>query len=249
MYKELKGKRILVTGASGDIGRSIARFLSKSGGILGIHYHENFSAADSLVGEIKKDGGQAACFHKNMLSDGVGHLIDEFVNKFGGIDVLVNNAGGIIGVKDFQELDEVSWSETYRLNAQAPFFLAQKAFSYMKKQGGGKIINTSSVAAKYGGSTKSLHYGAAKGALEAMTVGLARFGAPHNILVNAIRGGFIDTQFQQRIAKVKDLKSRINLIPLKRPGKPMDIAHAVLYLASEAGDFITGEILTVAGGD
>ena len=119
----------------------------------------------------------------------------------------------------------------------------------MKAQGGGKIINISSIAAKYGGSVKSLHYGAAKASLEAITIGLARFGAPYNILVNAIRGGFIDTQFQNRYAKEKDLKSRIALIPLKRPGKPDDIAHAVLYLASEAGNFITGEILTIAGGD
>ena len=156
---------------------------------------------------------------------------------------------GIEGYKDFHELDETSWSKTYRLNTQAPFFLAQKSFTYMEKQGGGKIINISSIAAKYGGSPKSLHYGVAKAALEAMTIGLARFGAPHNILVNAIRGGFIDTQFQRRFTKGKDLKSRIDLIPLKRSGRPGDIAHAVLYLASEAGNFVTGEILTVAGGD
>ena len=249
MYSELKNKRVLITGASGDIGGSIARFLAKYGAILGIHYGENFPAADALVREIKKEGGRAAYFQKNMLSDDAGQLVDEFVRKFGGIDILINNAGGIVGYKDFHELDETSWSKTYRLNTQAPFFLAQKSFTYMEKQGGGKIINTSSIAAKYGGSPKSLHYGVAKAALEAMTIGLARFGAPHNILVNAIRGGFIDTQFQRRFTKGKDLESRIDLVPLKRSGRPDDIAHAVLYLASEAGNFITGEILTVAGGD
>ncbi len=249
MYKDLKNKRILVTGASGDIGGRVAWFLAKHGAILGIHYCENRSAANNLSKEIKKEGGQAACFQANMFSENIGHLIDEFVDKFGGIDVLVNNSGGIVGFKDFQELDETSWYKTHQLNAQAPFFLTQKAFNYMKAQGGGKIINISSIAVKYGGSVKSLHYGAAKASLEAITIGLARFGAPHNILVNAIRGGFIDTQFQNRYAKEKDLKSRIDLIPLKRPGKPDDIAHAVLYLASEAGDFVTGEILTVSGGD
>ncbi len=249
MYTELTNKRVLITGASGDIGISIARFLSRYGAILGIHYNDNLSMADLLVKEIEKNGGQAASFQKNLLSNNVGALVDRFVEKFGGIDILINNAGGIVGFKDYQELDESSWSDTYQLNVAAPFFLAQKAFAYMKEQGGGKVINTSSIAAKYGGSVKSLHYGAAKAALEAITIGLARFGAQHNILVNSIRGGFIDTQFQRRLANEKNLKSRINLIPLKRPGQPDDIAHAVLYLASEAGDFITGEILTVAGGD
>jgi 3-oxoacyl-[acyl-carrier protein] reductase len=249
MYSELRGKRVLITGASGDIGGSVARLLAEHGAVLGIHYSENSQAATALVKEIEKDGGQAASFQVNLLSDDIGNLVDEFVDKFGGIDILINNAGGIVGFKDFQELDEASWCETHRLNSQAPFFLAQKAFAFMKEQGGGKIISTSSIAAKYGGSVKSIHYGAAKAALEAMTIGLARFGAPHNILINAIRGGFIDTQFQHRLASGKDLKARIDLIPLKRAGKPDDIAHAVLYLASDAGNFITGEILTVAGGD
>ena len=249
MYPELNNKRILITGASGDIGGSIARHFAESGAVLGIHYGQNLKAADALTREIEKKGGQAACFQANLLSENPCHLIDEFIGKFGGIDVLVNNAGGVVGFKDFLKLDETSWSETYQLNVQAPFFLAQRAFGHMKQQGGGKIINISSVAAKYGGSARSMHYGAAKAALEAMTVGLARFGAPHNILVNAVRGGFIDTQSQDRLASEKDLKARVELIPLKRPGKPEDIARTVLHLVSKAGDFITGEVLTVAGGD
>ena len=104
------------------------------------------------------------------------------------------------------------------------------------------------MAAKYGGSEKSLHYGAAKAALEAETIGMARAGAKYGILINAIRGGFIDTSFHQKLES-KNIEERVQLIPLKRAGKPEDLARMVLFLASEAGDFITGEILAVTGGD
>lgn len=118
----------------------------------------------------------------------------------------------------------------------------------MKEQGGGKIINISSVSAKYGGSPQTLHYGAAKAALDATTVGLARAGAPYNILVNSVRGGLVDTPFHHKIGR-SSLEDRIKLTPLKRAGQPIDIARMVLFLASSAGDYITGEIFTVAGGD
>jgi len=177
-------------------------------------------------------------------------LIHDFIEVFGSIDILVNNAGGIYGNKNFLEIDEDSWNQTFTLNVTAPFFLARDAFSFMKLHGGGKIINISSISAKYGGSGTTMHYGAAKAALEAITRGLAKAGAPYNILVNTIRGGVIDTPFHEKIQRDrKNLEERINLIPLKRMGKPLDIARMALFLASEAGDYITGEIFTVAGGD
>ena len=245
----LKDKKVLVTGATGGIGSCLVQMFAKEGATLGIHYNRNYEQAKSLSRNIEMDGGRAECFQEDFLSTNELSLVQEFIERFGGIDILINNAGDILGFKDFLELDESAWTETHRLNIQAPFFLAQQAFANMKKHGGGKIINISSIAAKYGGSSKSLHYGAAKAGLEAITVGLARAGASHNILVNAVQAGFIDTPLQQRLINEKNLKERINLIPLKRPGKPEDVAGAVVYLASKAGDFITGEIMTVSGGD
>ena len=245
----LKNKRVLVTGASGGIGSSLVKMFAKEGATLGIHYCQNQNQAKSLFRDIEVDGGRAECFQADLLSTNELSLVQEFIERFDGIDILVNNAGGILGFKDFLELDDSSWIKTYQLNVQAPFFLAQQAFANMKENGGGKIINISSIAAKHGGSSKSLHYGAAKAALEAVTIGLARAGATHKILVNAVQAGFIDTPLQQRFADEKNLKERIDLIPLKRPGKPEDVAGAVVYLASKAGDFITGEIMTVSGGD
>jgi len=245
----LENKKVLVTGATGGIGTGLVRMFAAKGAVVGIHYHKNKEQAELLVREVESNGGQSGSFQADLLSSGGADLVNAFVERFDGIDVLVNNAGGICGFEDFLELDESDWIKSFQLNAQAPFFLAQRAFTWMKKNSGGKIINISSIAAKYGGSARSLHYGASKAALEAVTVGLARAGAPHNILVNAVRGGFIDSPAQQRLSSQKNLKERVKLIPLQRAGQPEDIASLVVFLASGAGDFITGEIMTVAGGD
>jgi 3-oxoacyl-[acyl-carrier protein] reductase len=245
----LKNKRVLITGATGGIGTSLVRMFAAKEAVVGIHYHFNQKQAELLEEEIELNGGRSGCFQVDLVSsDGV-NLIDKFVERFDGIDILINNAGAIFGFDDFLELDEAAWVKTFRLNAQAPFFLAQRAFIQMKGSGGGKIINISSIAAKYGGSSQSMHYGSSKAALEAITYGLAKAGAPHNILVNAVRGGFIDTAAQHRLSLQKDLQERVKLIPLKRAGKPEDISSLVVFLASDAGDFITGEIMTVSGGD
>jgi len=246
---ELENKRVLITGATGGIGACLVQTFADKGAVVGIHYHQNKEKAEALSREIETNGGQSACFQADLLSSSGPPLVDAFVDRFGGIDILVNNAGAILGYENFLELSETAWRETFHLNAQVPFFLAQRAFASMKDNGGGKIINISSIAAKYGGSEKSLHYGASKAALESTTVGLARAGAPYNILVNAIRGGFIDTPAQHRLSSQKDLTERIKLIPLQKAGQSEDIASMVVFLASKAGDFITGEILTVAGGD
>ncbi len=249
MFEDLKGKKILVTGASSGIGACVADLLGSHGATMGVHYRSNKKGAIDIVSSIEEHGGRAKVLQGDLLNALVReNLIKSFVDAFGSLDVLVKNAGGVYGFRHFLELDEESWDNTFALNAKAPFFLARDAFSVMKEQGGGKIINISSISAKYGGSPQTLHYGAAKAALDSFTVGLARAGAQYNILVNSIRGGFVDTPFHKKVGR-GDLENRIKLIPLKRAGQPIEIARMVLFLASSAGDYITGEIFTVAGGD
>ncbi|MBN1161357.1 MAG: SDR family oxidoreductase [Dehalococcoidales bacterium] len=251
MFEDLKGKRVLVTGASSGIGANIAELLGSYGASVGVHYRSNKKGALEVIDKITKKGGKAKLFMGDLLQISAAiKLLESFVNTSGGIDVLVNNAGEIYGEVNFLELDEKSWDDTFTLNAKAPFFLAREAFRIMKEQGGGKIINISSVSAKYGGSLKTMHYGAAKSALDSITIGLARAGAEYNILVNSVRGGFINTPLHKKLGRSeKDIKDRIRKIPLKRAGEPEDIARMILFLASKAGDYITGEIFTVAGGD
>ncbi len=251
MFASIKNKKILITGASSGIGRCTAELLASYGAVCGVHYCNNEDGAKAVVDSIRSQGGVSEIF-KEDLSVNVSHskLIQSFVNTYGKIDILVNNAGGIFGKIDFLRLDEESWNKTYHLNVTAPFFLAQKAIPHMKECNGGKIINISSISAKYGGTNVSLHYGSAKSALETVTIGLAKLCAKDRILVNSIRCGFIDTGFHAKIKWSKEeILERIKQIPLGRSGKPIDISRLILFLASEAGNHITGENFTVSGGD
>jgi len=249
MFEDIKDKKVLVTGASSGIGACIAELFSSYGAVVGIHYNNNEEGARRKFNSIKSWNKKAGLFKADLLNfKEVETLFNSFIERFGRIDVLINNAGAVIGDKDFLEIDEEFWDKTFFLNLKAPFFLATKAFSFMKGRGGGRVINISSVAAKYGGSERSLHYGAAKAALENVTVALARLGAPYDILVNCIRASVIDTPFHQKFEK-RNLEKRIKLIPLKRMGKPIDIARMALFLASNGGNFITGQIFSVTGGE
>ena len=247
---DLRGLNVLITGAATGIGAKIVELCVAGGANIGLHYYQSSKSAEKLKQEL---GGSTHIelfnfdLRESITSAG---LVVAFLNKFKKIDVLINNAGGVLGVHHFLDLDEKSWDETFALNTKSAFFISREAFKVMKQQNSGKIINISSVASKYGGSDQTMHYAAAKTAVESLTLGMARYGAPHNILVNCIRGGFIDTEFHQKMGRTPvDIKKRIELIPLKRAGKPEDIAHMAVYLASSCGDFITGQIISVSGGD
>jgi len=243
---------VLITGASQGIGASIVRLFSDSGALVGLHYHQSMERATQIQREVEAAGGRIAVFAGDLRdSDFTKSLVDSFVERFGGIDVLVNNAGACHGYAHFSELDAQSWDHTFALNTKAPFFLTGRAFVFMQKGGGGNIINISSASVRYGSGSKGLHYTASKAALDSLTLGFSKAGAAHKIRVNSIRCGVIDTEMHTRIEgySKEQYRERISLIPLQRVGTPLDVARMALFLASESGDFITGEVFTVAGGD
>jgi 3-oxoacyl-[acyl-carrier protein] reductase len=249
MFDTIKGKRVLITGASTGIGACTAELFASYGATVGIHYNASEKEAKALEKRIQSRFSSHVLIRADLLNSKERDcVLETFIEKVGGIDVLVNNAGSIIGTENFLTLEEDAWDRTIDLNLKAFFFLSRAAFSQMKKQKNGRIISISSIAAKYGGSASSIHYGAAKAGVEAVTRTLAREGADYNILVNAVQPGVIDTDFHKKIGRV-NLHDRTKSIPLKRAGTPLDIARLCLFLASEAGDYITGQVYGVTGGD
>ena len=199
-----------------------------------------------LEKKIKKLGVKCFFVQADLLfPDHVQRFINECDNF--SIDCLVNNAGSYVEKKYFTELTVKNLTDTFMLNTFAPILLTSHVFEQMKKKGGGRIVNVSSIAAKYGGSAYSLHYGAAKRALEGLTKTLAREGAAYHILVNTVRPGMIDTNIHKLFPK--NLEERIRLIPLKKMGKPQDIAEMIFYLGSQRNEYITNQTMTVAGGE
>ncbi|HAM34781.1 MAG TPA: hypothetical protein DEB40_00050 [Elusimicrobia bacterium] len=247
MFQGLKGKVVLITGASGGLGSAMAQEFAARGCKIGLHYHAGAAAARALLKKLPAPGPHAALRADLRRNADCRRLIVDCVRRLGHIDILINNAGALIGQAPVDAVSERSFDEAFALHAKAPFLLSQAAFSIMKRRGGGRIINISSIGVKFAGFPNSAHYAAAKAALESLTLSFARAGAAHNILVNAIRPGVILTPFHDKAPK--DMAKRIALIPLVRAGEPLDVARAALYLASQAGSFITGQILPVTGGE
>jgi 3-oxoacyl-[acyl-carrier protein] reductase len=239
-------RTVLITGATSDIGKEIAIRFAEEGWDVLCHYFSSKEKAKALKMAIEKYGTTCCLFQTDLSSK---NQLKTFINKIKriGIDSLINNAGTYITSRHFSKLTIDDITYTFMVNAFAPMMLAANLFEPMKTKRFGRIVNISSIAAKYGGSSHSMHYGSSKRALEGLTKTLAREGASHNILVNTIRPGVIDTEFHKKFPK--DMKKRIALIPLKRMGKPEDIADMAYYLGSDKNNFITNEVITIAGGE
>jgi len=244
---ELQGKYVLVTGASSGIGLQIARQFLQQGARVGIHYYRNRAGAEEVAGIAQKEHSRIfqADFSKSQQ---VYRLWDEFLEWAGTISILVNNAGDVVAPMTLDRFSEEAWDRAFQINAKAPVILSQKAMEIMRERAWGRIINISSIGVKYGGGVSTAHYSASKAALEAVTLSLAKEGAPYSVLVNAVRAGVTNTSLHQKLGR-GDLSERSKLIPLKRVADPQEIAHMVLFLASEQSSFITGGILPVAGGE
>ena len=243
--KAPEGMRILVTGATGGLGRAlVAMLLDGSTCVIGAHGNtQRFESDDERVIPLqRKLDGETDCIA----------TVEEFRKAAGGIDALVVLSGAIHYLGHWNKISGEEWEREIDINLNQPFFLAHAAMKHMKEQGtGGRIILTGTESALHGGSALSFPYAVAKRGTECMVQGLAREGASDNILINGVRLGYIASGFHQRWTKKTEaeMKERAELVPLKRGGHPDEAAALMAYLLSDWAGFITGQMLALTGGD
>jgi NAD(P)-dependent dehydrogenase (short-subunit alcohol dehydrogenase family) len=243
MYESLKNKVVVVTGAGGGIGHSIAERFSGEGARVVVN-DVNADAAAEVAASITEAGCMAIDVVADV-SDGesVAAMFDTIMSEYGTVDVLVNNAGLVSPMLHFFDADEAWWRKIIDVNLTGHFLCSHKAARIMAKAGGGNIINMSS-----GGATRAHRaftaYDATKGGIEALTRAMALDLGPYNIRVNALMPGSIDTSG----LSLDDRKLRGENVPLGRIGEPIDMTGAALFLASDDASYITGDVIKVDGG-
>lgn len=248
---DLKGKAAIITGARRGMGRTHALTLAKAGAKVVV---SDISLEDcqKVCEEIKKAGGQALALKCDVSKKAeVDEMVKKTIEKWGKIDILVNNAG-IAQFVPFLEMKEEDWDRTLDINLKGYFLCAQSVVKEMVKQkSGGVIINIASIAmGQVGvGFPNLAHYCASKGGIVGMTETLALELAPYNIRVNVVSPGAIDTPM---VGSIKDdpkaLEEFLSRIPMKRMGKPEEVANLVLFLASDKSSYITGSTIVIDGG-
>ncbi len=242
-----ENKVALVTGSGRGIGRAIAAAF----GDQGAHVIVNDIGAEkelaTIAGEISAAGIESMGIQADVAnSDQVRDMVQRVAEKFGRLDILVNNAG-IIRRGSIETVSESDWDQVIRVNLKGTFNCCHAAAELMINQRAGKIVNVSSIAGKTGDITSAPGYGPSKAAIDALTKTLARQLAAYGINVNGVAPHAIETEMSAEWSDEKR-KSIVEAIPLKRLGQPQEVAEAVLFLASDKANFITGEILDVNGG-
>jgi 3-oxoacyl-[acyl-carrier protein] reductase len=243
---KFEGKVALVTGAARGIGEAIALKLAQEGADV-VVTDVDLEGVQRVAQEVEGLGRKAKAVQADVSQrEAVQRLISEAISLFGKVDILVNNAG-IIRRGTFLEHDPQDWEKVLSVNLGGTFNCAKEVVPLMIKQGGGKIINISSVVGKMGDIASAPSYGTSKGAINTFTKSLARELAPYGITVNAVAPHAIETDMSREWSEEKR-RQIVEAIPLKRLGKPEEVAEVVAFLASDGAGFITGQILDVNGG-
>jgi len=241
---ELKDKYAIITGASGDIGAATAFAFAREGAGGIIIADIDRKRAESVVNEIVGETGIKCEFVETNIgkSEDIKKLFKTCIDYFARLDILVNCAG-ICNTFQIEEIDELQWDRLMSINLRGTYLCCREAFSIMKKQQNGKIVNISSISGRVGGIATGIDYATSKGGIIALTMSFAKAAGPYDINVNAVAPGFIDTEMTRDFTHFNP-----ETVPLRRSGKPEDVADVITFLASDKSRYITGVTIDVNGG-
>jgi NAD(P)-dependent dehydrogenase (short-subunit alcohol dehydrogenase family) len=246
-------KVMLITGGSRGIGAATARLAAQHGYDVAISYLSNQAAADAVCADVRKVGRKVLAVQADTGSAAdIVRFFKAVDDQLGRLDALFNNAGVFLGPgSKFVDISAERLQRVVAVNTTGAFLAAQEAVRRMSTRfggNGGSIVNMSSIAAKLGGSNEATDYAASKGAIDTLTVGLAKEVAAEGIRVNAVRPGLIYTDIHASVGDPGRVDRLKTLVPMQRGGSAEEVAEAVLWLCSEQASYCTGQLLDVAGG-
>ena len=245
-------KVLLVTGGSRGIGAATALLAARQGWAVAVNYTANSLAADEVVRQIRAQGGRAMAVQADVADEAQVLRMFEYIDaKFGRMTGLVNNAGVVDVTARVDEMSVARWKRMFDINVIGSLICAREAVRRMSTRHGGEggsIVNLSSAAARLGAPGQYVDYAAAKGAIDAFTVGLAKEVAAEGIRVNAVRPGLIDTDIHASGGLPNRVKDLQHLVPAQRGGTADEVAQAIVWLLSDAASYTTMNFLDVSGG-
>ena len=244
-----EGQVALISGASSGIGRATAKALGLHGARVAVNYCKNRAGAEDAVQSIRKQGGDAMALRADVTrSADVQAMVGSVRERWGRIDILVNNAGDLIARHNLSDMTEDYWDQIIALNLKSAFLCVKAVWEEMARRKSGCIVNVTSIAGRNGGGPGAAAYAAAKGGLLTYTKSLAKELAPYGVRVNGLAPGVIATPYHERYSSPELFQKFIASIPLGRAGTAEEVADVIVFLASPAARYLTGETIEVNGG-
>jgi len=245
----LQGQVAMVTGASSGIGRAAAVALAREGARVVVNFCKNQAGAEEAVVAIQAAGGDAFAFRADVTrAVEVEAMVSAARHRWGHIDILVNNAGDLLARRTLADMTEEYWDQIMDLNLKSVFLCVKAVWEEMAARKSGCIINVTSIAGRNGGGPGAAAYAAAKGGMLTYTKGLAKELAPYGVRVNGIAPGVIATPYHERYSPGEVFQRFVAAIPLGRAGTSEEVADVIVFLASPAARYLTGETIEVNGG-